>query len=159
MIPFPLLPTPIETSYRACTIPYRFPRDNPKIATPTEISWINVFANSIPSFKKRAESDTTVLDAPATAEIFAKRVCLLEIFWQCHLHKLDEFCVLRFAFDMAYFESGRYAGILEDGKKDPVDLRKLKELKRAFFGLKKENSKKEGKKEAHVAITKETARD
>ncbi|ESQ50778.1 hypothetical protein EUTSA_v10022748mg [Eutrema salsugineum] len=85
MIPFPLLPTPIETSYRACTIPYRFPSDNPGKATPTEISWINVFANSIPSFKKRAESDTTVPDAPAKAERFAER----------------------------------YAGILEDWKKDP----------------------------------------
>ncbi|CAA7022017.1 unnamed protein product [Microthlaspi erraticum] len=73
MIPFPLLPTPIESNYRPCTIPYRFPCDNPKIATPTEISWINVFANSIPSFKKRAESDTTVPDAPAKAENFAQR--------------------------------------------------------------------------------------
>ncbi|KAG7584125.1 hypothetical protein ISN44_As08g036080 [Arabidopsis suecica] len=85
MIPFPLLPTPIETNYRACTIPYRFPCDNLKKATPTEISWINVFANSIPSFKKRAESDITVPDAPARAKIFAER----------------------------------YAGILEDWKKDP----------------------------------------
>uniref|UniRef100_A0A1J3E3U0 Damage-control phosphatase ARMT1-like metal-binding domain-containing protein n=1 Tax=Noccaea caerulescens TaxID=107243 RepID=A0A1J3E3U0_NOCCA len=73
MIPFPLLPTPIESNYRACTIPYRVPSDNPRIATPTEISWINVFANSIPSFKKRAESDTTVPDAPAKAEKFAER--------------------------------------------------------------------------------------
>nr|AAS76704.1 At2g17320 [Arabidopsis thaliana]AAS92336.1 At2g17320 [Arabidopsis thaliana] len=73
MIPFPLLPTPIETNYRACTIPYRFPSDNLKKATPTEISWINVFANSIPSFKKRAESDTSVPDAPARAKIFEQR--------------------------------------------------------------------------------------
>uniref|UniRef100_A0A1J3ITC0 Damage-control phosphatase ARMT1-like metal-binding domain-containing protein n=2 Tax=Noccaea caerulescens TaxID=107243 RepID=A0A1J3ITC0_NOCCA len=73
MIPFPLLPAPIESNYRACTIPYRVPCDNPRIATPTEISWINVFANSIPSFKKRAESDTTVPDAPAKAENFAER--------------------------------------------------------------------------------------
>lgn len=51
MIPFPLLPTP--TNYKACTIPYRFPSDDPGKATPTEISWINVFANSIPSFKFR----------------------------------------------------------------------------------------------------------
>ncbi|CAH2051462.1 unnamed protein product, partial [Thlaspi arvense] len=85
MVPFPLLPTPIESSYRACTIPYRFPSDNPKIATLTELSWINVFANSIPSFKKRAETDTTVPDAPARAEKFAER----------------------------------YAGILQDWKKDP----------------------------------------
>lgn len=73
MVPFPLIPKPIEVNYRACTIPYRFPSDNPKIATPTEISWINVFANSIPSFKKRAESDTTVLDAPSRAQQFAER--------------------------------------------------------------------------------------
>ncbi|KAG5394262.1 hypothetical protein IGI04_024225 [Brassica rapa subsp. trilocularis] len=73
MVPFPLIPKPIEVNYRACTIPYRFPSDNPKIATPTEISWINVFANSIPSFKKRAESDTTVSDAPARAQQFAER--------------------------------------------------------------------------------------
>lgn len=51
MVAFPLIPKPIEVNYRACTIPYRFPSDNPKIATPTEISWVNVFANSIPSFK------------------------------------------------------------------------------------------------------------
>ncbi|KAG2293734.1 hypothetical protein Bca52824_040403 [Brassica carinata] len=73
MVPFPLIPKPIEVNYRACTIPYRFPSDNPKIATPTEISWVNVFANSIPSFKKRAESDTTVPDAPARAQKFAER--------------------------------------------------------------------------------------
>nr|1XFI_A Chain A, unknown protein [Arabidopsis thaliana]2Q40_A Chain A, Protein At2g17340 [Arabidopsis thaliana] len=85
MVPFPQLPMPIENNYRACTIPYRFPSDDPKKATPNEISWINVFANSIPSFKKRAESDITVPDAPARAEKFAER----------------------------------YAGILEDLKKDP----------------------------------------
>jgi hypothetical protein len=33
------------------TIPYRFPSDNPKKATPTELQWINVFLNSIASFK------------------------------------------------------------------------------------------------------------
>ena len=51
MVPFPLLPVPIESNYRACTIPYRFPSDNPRKATPTEISWIDLFSNSIPSFK------------------------------------------------------------------------------------------------------------
>jgi hypothetical protein len=51
MVAFPLLLTPIETNYRACTIPYRFPSDNPKKATPTELQWINVFLNSIASFK------------------------------------------------------------------------------------------------------------
>lgn len=49
MVVFPLL---IESSYRACTIPYRFPSDdNPNKPTPIEISWINLFANSITSFK------------------------------------------------------------------------------------------------------------
>ncbi|KNA18261.1 hypothetical protein SOVF_072590 [Spinacia oleracea] len=67
---FPLL---IESNYRACTIPYRFPNDNPKKPTPTEISWINLFANSIPSFKERAESDDTVPDAKVRAEKFAER--------------------------------------------------------------------------------------
>jgi uncharacterized protein with ATP-grasp and redox domains len=73
MVALPLLPTPIESNYRACTIPYRFPSDNPRKATPTEISWIDLFSNSIPSFKERAESDTTVPDAPVRAEKFAKR--------------------------------------------------------------------------------------
>ncbi|XWS39657.1 hypothetical protein CRYUN_Cryun18bG0073900 [Craigia yunnanensis] len=73
MVAFPLLTTPIESNYRACTIPYRFPSDNPRKATPTEIAWIDLFCNSIPSFKKRAESDTTVTDAPTKAEKFAQR--------------------------------------------------------------------------------------
>ncbi|KAL8536257.1 hypothetical protein ACS0TY_011768 [Phlomoides rotata] len=67
------LPVLVESNYRACTIPYRFPSDNPKKPTPTELSWINLFANSIPSFRKRAESDDTVPDAPARAEKFAQR--------------------------------------------------------------------------------------
>lgn len=73
LVPFPLLITPIESNYRACTIPYRFPSDNPRKPTPTEISWIGLFANSIPSFKKRAESDETVPDAGVRAEKFAQR--------------------------------------------------------------------------------------
>lgn len=73
LVALPLLTTPIESSYRACTIPYRFPSDNPKKPTPTEISWINLFLNSIPSFRKRAESDDTVPDAAARAEKFALR--------------------------------------------------------------------------------------
>ncbi|XP_039018253.1 damage-control phosphatase At2g17340 [Hibiscus syriacus] len=73
MVPFPLLTTPIESNYGACTIPYRFPSDDPRKATPTEIAWIDLFRNSISSFKKRAESDTTVADAPARAEKFAQR--------------------------------------------------------------------------------------
>ncbi|KAF8101071.1 hypothetical protein N665_0210s0007 [Sinapis alba] len=73
MVPLPLIPIPIESNYRACTIPYRFPSDNPRKATPTEISWIDLFSNSIPSFKERAESDTSVPDAPVRAEKFAER--------------------------------------------------------------------------------------
>ncbi|KMT01585.1 hypothetical protein BVRB_9g215810 [Beta vulgaris subsp. vulgaris] len=70
LVAFPLL---IESNYRACTIPYRFPNDNPRKPTPTEISWINLFANSIPSFKERAESDDTVVDAKDRARKFAER--------------------------------------------------------------------------------------
>lgn len=50
-VPFPLLQTPIESNYRACTIPYRFPSDNPRKATPVEIQWIDLFLNSVPSFR------------------------------------------------------------------------------------------------------------
>ncbi|GMP64506.1 hypothetical protein CsSME_00025747 [Camellia sinensis var. sinensis] len=73
MVAFPLLTTPIESNYRACTIPYRFPSDNPKNPTPTELAWIDLFLNSIPSFRKRAESDETVPDAHIKAEKFAQR--------------------------------------------------------------------------------------
>ncbi|KAK3013151.1 hypothetical protein RJ639_008574 [Escallonia herrerae] len=73
MVALPLLTTPIEANYRACTIPYRFPSDNPKKPTPTELSWIDLFLNSVPSFRKRAESDDTVADAPTRAEKFAQR--------------------------------------------------------------------------------------
>ncbi|XP_061353523.1 damage-control phosphatase At2g17340-like isoform X1 [Gastrolobium bilobum] len=73
LVEFPLLLTPIESNYRACTIPYRFPSDNPRKPTPTELSWIDLFLNSIPSFKKRAESDTSVPDAANKAENFAQR--------------------------------------------------------------------------------------
>ncbi|XP_015571856.2 damage-control phosphatase At2g17340 isoform X2 [Ricinus communis] len=74
MVAFPLLTTPIESNYRASTIPYRFPSDNPRKPTPTELQWIDLFLNSIPSFKKRAETDPTVADAPARAEKFAQRL-------------------------------------------------------------------------------------
>ncbi|XP_057965953.1 damage-control phosphatase At2g17340 isoform X2 [Malania oleifera] len=73
MVPFPQLTTPIESNYRVCTIPYRFPSDNPRKPTPTEISWIDLFLNSIPSFRKRAENDITVADANIKAEKFAQR--------------------------------------------------------------------------------------
>ncbi|KAL9244912.1 hypothetical protein vseg_018626 [Gypsophila vaccaria] len=72
-VAFPVLITPIESNYRACTIPYRFPSDNPRKPTPTELSWINLFASSIHSFQKRAESDETVPDAKVRAEKFAQR--------------------------------------------------------------------------------------
>lgn len=61
MVALPLLPTPIESNYRACTIPYRFPSDNPRKATPTEISWIDLFSNSIPSFKFESLSLTLLI--------------------------------------------------------------------------------------------------
>ncbi|KAJ4962351.1 hypothetical protein NE237_022290 [Protea cynaroides] len=73
LVPFPLLMTPIESNYRACTIPYRFPSDNPRKPTPTELVWIDLFFNSVPSFRKRAESDNTVPDAHLRAEKFAQR--------------------------------------------------------------------------------------
>ncbi|KAF3438778.1 hypothetical protein FNV43_RR21542 [Rhamnella rubrinervis] len=60
------------SNYRACTIPYRFPSDNPRKPTSTEIAWTDLFLNSLPSFKKRAESDVTVPDAPIKAEKFAQ---------------------------------------------------------------------------------------
>ncbi|RRT57632.1 hypothetical protein B296_00043535 [Ensete ventricosum] len=50
-VPFPLLQTPIESKYRVCTIPYRFPSDNPRKATPVEIQWIDLFLNSVSSFR------------------------------------------------------------------------------------------------------------
>ncbi|KAL0922753.1 hypothetical protein M5K25_006768 [Dendrobium thyrsiflorum] len=72
-VPFPLLQTPVEANYRVCTIPYRFPSDNPRKATPIEIQWIDLFLNSVPSFRQRAENDPTVIDAPEKAEKFAQR--------------------------------------------------------------------------------------
>ncbi|GLJ23707.1 hypothetical protein SUGI_0449190 [Cryptomeria japonica] len=52
MVPFPLLTTPIETTYRPCTIPYRFTSDSPHKPTPAELAWIEVFRKSIPSFRQ-----------------------------------------------------------------------------------------------------------
>ncbi|KAL7199715.1 hypothetical protein ACSBR2_021924 [Camellia fascicularis] len=74
MVAFSLLTTPIESNYRACTIPYIFPSDNPKNPTPTELAWIDLFLNSIPSFQKRAESDETVPDAHIKAEKICSKV-------------------------------------------------------------------------------------
>ncbi|XP_052192233.1 damage-control phosphatase At2g17340-like isoform X1 [Diospyros lotus] len=70
LVEFPLL---IDSNYRACTIPYRFPSDNPRKPTQTELAWIDLFLNSIPSFRKRAESDETVPDSHIKAEKFAQR--------------------------------------------------------------------------------------
>lgn len=72
LVGFPLLMT-WSSRYKACTIPYRLPSDDPTKATDTELSWIHVFMNSIPSFTKRAETDHTLPDAPSRAQIFAHR--------------------------------------------------------------------------------------
>lgn len=72
-VPFPLLATRVDYSYRPCTIPYRFPSDSPHQATPTELLWIHVFRKSIDSLRKQAETDETVPDAPAKAAKFAQR--------------------------------------------------------------------------------------
>lgn len=48
LVPFPLL---TNGNYTACTIPWRFPSDDPSIPTPTELSWINLLLNTIPTFK------------------------------------------------------------------------------------------------------------
>ncbi|WJX12595.1 pantothenate kinase [Trifolium repens] len=71
---FPLLVDDTDTTnYTASTIPWRFPYDDPTVPTPTELSWINLLFSGIPSYKKRAESDTSVPDAANKAEIFAER--------------------------------------------------------------------------------------
>ncbi|XP_004495429.2 damage-control phosphatase At2g17340-like [Cicer arietinum] len=71
LVPFPLLLD--STNYGACTIPWRLPSDDPRVLTPTELSWINLLHSCIPSYKKRAETDTSVPDAANKAEIFAQR--------------------------------------------------------------------------------------
>ncbi|CAN6482248.1 unnamed protein product [Victoria cruziana] len=71
LVPFPLLVEPV--AYQPCTIPYRFPSDDPSKATATEIEWIEVFRRSIPSFRKRAEEDDSVADAPEKAKKFEQR--------------------------------------------------------------------------------------
>ncbi|TYK08134.1 DUF89 domain-containing protein [Cucumis melo var. makuwa] len=105
LVPFPLLLTPIESNYRACTIPYRFSSDNPRKPTPIELQWIDVFYNVIPSFKERAASDPTVPDAEAKAEKFAQRLA-------CQL-------VISLAAPTEHTNSMVYAQILDDLKKDP----------------------------------------
>ncbi|XP_024629497.1 damage-control phosphatase At2g17340 [Medicago truncatula] len=74
LVRFPLLMDDSDTTnYSACTIPWRLPSDDPKVPTPTELSWINLFCSGIPSYKKRAASDTSVPDAANKAEIYAQR--------------------------------------------------------------------------------------
>ncbi|KEH42821.1 hypothetical protein MtrunA17_Chr1g0188221 [Medicago truncatula] len=74
LVRFPLLMDDTDTTkYSACTIPWRFASDDPCVVTPTELSWINLLHSGIPSYKKRAESDTSVPDAANKAEIFAQR--------------------------------------------------------------------------------------
>ncbi|CAK8572156.1 unnamed protein product [Lathyrus sativus] len=74
LVRFSLLVDDTDTnSYKACSIPMRFPSDDPTVPTPTELSWINLLYCGIPSFKKHAESDTSVPDAASKAELFAQR--------------------------------------------------------------------------------------
>ncbi|KAF1860500.1 hypothetical protein Lal_00021543 [Lupinus albus] len=70
LVHFPLL---VHNNYIACTIPWRFPYDDMNIPTPTELSWIILLQSLIPSYKKRAERDTSVPDAANKAENFAQR--------------------------------------------------------------------------------------
>ncbi|KAL5068433.1 hypothetical protein RYX36_019320 [Vicia faba] len=74
LVRFSLLVDDTDTyNYKACSIPMRFPSDDPSVPTPTELSWINLLYCGIPSFKKHAESDTSVPDAASKAELFAQR--------------------------------------------------------------------------------------
>ncbi|KAH0465713.1 hypothetical protein IEQ34_005816 [Dendrobium chrysotoxum] len=97
-VPFPLLQTPVEANYRACTIPYRFPSDNPRKATPIEIQWIDLFLNSVPSFRQRAENDPTVIDAPEKAEKFAQRLMIEILIYVYLLCRLREQALREFGF-------------------------------------------------------------
>ncbi|CAK9220477.1 unnamed protein product [Sphagnum troendelagicum] len=72
-VQFPLLKHWADYTYRPCTIPYRFPSDPPHQATRTEVLWLELFRKSIPSFRKQAELDDTVTDAPVKAAKFAFR--------------------------------------------------------------------------------------
>ncbi|MCO5613400.1 hypothetical protein L7F22_067676 [Adiantum nelumboides] len=72
-VPFPLLSTWADYTYKPCTIPYRFPSDPPHQPTHTELLWIELFRKSIPSLKKQAEADDTVPDASSRAAKFAQR--------------------------------------------------------------------------------------
>ncbi|KAG0575436.1 hypothetical protein KC19_5G003900 [Ceratodon purpureus] len=73
LVEFPLLKPRTEYTYNPCTIPWRSLSDNPHQATPAEALWIELFRKSIPSFRKQAELDSTVIDAPVKAAKFALR--------------------------------------------------------------------------------------
>eukprot|EP00246_Nothoceros_aenigmaticus_P000434 TRINITY_DN10636_c0_g1_i2.p1 TRINITY_DN10636_c0_g1~~TRINITY_DN10636_c0_g1_i2.p1 ORF type:complete len:368 (-),score=46.36 TRINITY_DN10636_c0_g1_i2:593-1696(-) len=70
-VAFPLLNSWLDYSYRPCTIPYRFPTDPPHHPTQTELLWLQLFRRSIPVFKRQAELDDSVNDAPTRAAKFA----------------------------------------------------------------------------------------
>eukprot|EP00897_Mesotaenium_endlicherianum_P007483 jgi/Mesen1/6763/ME000346S05945 len=70
-VPFPLLED--HRAYSPCTLHFRKGHDPEDKTTETEKIWIDVFRNSVPSFRKRAEEDDTVTDAPERAKRFAKR--------------------------------------------------------------------------------------
>lgn len=53
MVALPLLK---HSDYAACSIPYRLPSDDPHNLTPTELAWVNVLLNTIPSFKYLSSS-------------------------------------------------------------------------------------------------------
>ncbi|KAF3785448.1 Uncharacterized protein EJ110_NYTH27435, partial [Nymphaea thermarum] len=113
LVPFPLLTTPVESTYRPCTIPYRFPSDDTRKATPTELEWIELFRKSIPSFRKRAAEDTSVENAAEKAEKFDQRPTYYT-FGSAHCFALASFM---FVTDVA--KTLRYTQLLEDLKRDP----------------------------------------
>ncbi|KAB1209878.1 hypothetical protein CJ030_MR6G004360 [Morella rubra] len=113
MVPFPLLTTPIESNYRACTIPYRFPSDNPRKPTPSELVWIDLFANSIPSFKKRAESDPTVPDASSKAEIFAQRLSWVLVKFNIEWADYETIAGLQVSYSFLSGRTGDYKCLME----------------------------------------------
>lgn len=55
LVEFPLI---LRSNYRACTIPYRVPSDDPRKPTPTELSWIDLLLSTIPSFKSVSSSSS-----------------------------------------------------------------------------------------------------
>ncbi|KAK1256522.1 Oligopeptide transporter 4 [Acorus gramineus] len=78
MVPFPLLPTPIETNYKACTVPYRFPSDDPRNPTQVELDWIDLFLDSVPSLRWNIYLSSHSLNEPKQigwlTQIFAREI-------------------------------------------------------------------------------------